>query len=174
LKTSPVNDVELRFRTLASGELRRSYRLAGLLVGSGPEAEDIVQDALTRAWRNMSRLRDPDKFQQWFDRIIVNACRDHLRRRRLITFAPVPDEALLIGTTDPFQAVLDRDEALGAMAGLDIEERAVIVLHYWADLTLEQVALRLGIPVGTAKTRLHRALRAMASVLGDRDREGSR
>ena len=71
-----------RFLRLANGELDRAYRLAGMLLGDQNEAEDATQDALVRAWQAAGSLRDPAGFQAWFDRILVNICRDRLRRRR--------------------------------------------------------------------------------------------
>jgi RNA polymerase sigma-70 factor (ECF subfamily) len=149
-----------QFVRMAEGELDRAYRLAGLILGSGGEAEDAVGDALERAWREIDRLRDMDRFQAWFDRILVNACRDRLRRRGRIRFIRLPgDDSPL--APDPFAAVLQADAAARAMRDLPDDEREVVVLHFWADLTLEAVADRLGRPVGTVKSRLHRALARM-------------
>ena len=146
-----------RFVRLAERELDRSYRLAGLILGSATEAEDAVGDALERAWREADRLRDPERFQAWFDRILVNSCRDRLRRRRTVTFVPIVDEEAGLAA-DPFRLVDDADEAVRAVAGLPADERIVVVLHFWGDLTLEATADHLGWPVGTVKSRLHRAL----------------
>jgi RNA polymerase sigma-70 factor, ECF subfamily len=70
------------FFGLADGQLDRAYRLAGLILGDEHEAQDATQDALLRAWQSVASLRDPAGFHGWFDRILVNACRDRLRRRR--------------------------------------------------------------------------------------------
>ena len=158
---------EDRFLRLAGGELDRAYRLAGLLLGDARDAEDATQDALVRAWRSISSLRDPDGFRAWFDRILVNVCRDRLRRRRLVRFVPLEGSGDSAETRDPFAALLDRDEALGHLRVLDPDERIVVVLHYWADLTLVAVGERLGWPLGTVKSRLHRALQKMAAAEGD-------
>jgi RNA polymerase sigma-70 factor (ECF subfamily) len=105
-------------------------------------------------------LRDPAAFEAWFDRIVVNACRDRMRRNSRVRFIELPaDDDRRVA--DPFKALLDRDEALRLIRRLAPDERVVVVLHYWADLPLTEVALRLGWPVGTVKTRLHRALEAM-------------
>jgi RNA polymerase sigma-70 factor (ECF subfamily) len=154
-----------RFLHLATSELDRAYRLAGLLLGDRAEAEDATQEALVRAWRAIASLRDPQGFQAWFDRILVNVCRDHLRRRgrvRFISLAAIGEPSV---TADPFRAVLDRDEVLRALASLDDDERLVIVLHYWADLTLASIAQRAGWRLGTVKSRLHRALRRIEAAL---------
>src|SRR5258706_7600170 len=150
-----------RFLRLANGELDRAYRWAGLILGDQHEAEDATQDALLRAWRSAASLRDPAGFQAWFDRILVNVCRDRLRRRGKVRMIAIDDAAFTSAERDPFRTIFDRDEVLRAMAALDDDERIVISLHYWADLTLEGVAERVGWPVGTVKSRLHRSLTTM-------------
>jgi RNA polymerase sigma-70 factor (ECF subfamily) len=159
---------EERFLCLAGSELDRAYRLAGFLLGDAHEAEDATQDALIRAWRSIRSLRDPDGFRPWFDRILVNLCRDRLRRRRRIRFIPLDGTDALTNARDPFGEILDRDEALGLLDLLEPDERIVVVLHYWADLTLVEVARRLDRPIGTVKSRLHRALDTMAMSFGGR------
>jgi RNA polymerase sigma-70 factor (ECF subfamily) len=153
-----------RFIELAMPRLDRAYRLAGLLLGSATEAEDAVQDALAATWRSWESLRDEARFDAWLDRTLVNGCRDRLRRRKVVRFIPI-DGAVEPVDADPFAAVLARDAVLRHLAVLDVDERAVVLLHYWADLRLEDVATRLAIPVGTAKSRLHRALDRMRARL---------
>ena len=102
-----------RFLRLANGELDRAYRLAGMLLGDQNEAEDATQDALMRAWQAAGSLRDPAGFQAWFDRILVNICRDRLRRRRRITFIPIDPEDTQADRRDLFRTVLDRDQVVG-------------------------------------------------------------
>jgi RNA polymerase sigma-70 factor (ECF subfamily) len=171
LGTATAGDAGDRFLRLANGELDRAYRLAGLLLGDEHEAQDATQDALIRAWQSIDALRDPAGFRAWFDRILVNICRDRLRRRRRITFVAIDaeaDEVRRPGTqyaADPFRAVLDRDHAVRALAAVSPDERIVLILHYWADLTLESVAERLGWPVGTVKTRLHHGLNEIRRAL---------
>lgn len=154
-----------RFLRLANGELDRAYRLAGLILADQHEAEDATQDALLRAWRSAGSLRDPAGFQAWFDRILVNVCRDRLRRRGKVRLIAIEDGLSASRDRDPFRTIIDRDEVLRAMASLDDDHRIVIVLHYWADLTLQGVAERVGWPIGTVKSRLHRGLMTMRSRL---------
>jgi RNA polymerase sigma factor (sigma-70 family) len=165
LATRGGADTADRFLRLADGELDRAYRLAGLILGDQHEAEDATQDALLRAWRAAASLRDPAGFQAWFDRILVNVCRDRLRRRGKVRLVELDEAQSISVVRDPFRTFLDRDEVLRAMASLDEDHRIVIVLHYWADLTLDAVAERVGWPVGTVKSRLHRALATMRSRL---------
>lgn len=145
------------FVRLAEAELDRAYRLAGLILGDATEAEDAVQDAMYRGWRAAESLRRIEDFRAWFDRILVNGCRDRLRRRGRVRFVALETGASP-AVADPFRAVLDRDEALRSIAVLEPDERVVIVLHYWADLTLDDIGRRLGWPLGTVKSRLHRGL----------------
>jgi RNA polymerase sigma-70 factor (ECF subfamily) len=142
--------------------------LAGLILRDQHEAEDATQDALLRAWRSAGSLRDPGGFQAWFDRILLNVCRDRLRRRGKVRLIPIGDGISASADHDPFRTIFDRDEVLRAMASLDDDHRIVIVLHYWADLTLEGVAARVGWPIGTVKSRLHRGLTTMRSHLDAR------
>lgn len=142
-------------------ELDRAYRIAGLILGTGPDAEEAAAHAVEHAWERRVQLRDLARFRAWFDRILVNECRDHIRRRGRVTFIELTPAADRPADLDPFRGVADHDEVLRAMAGLDVDERAVIVMHYWADLTLPDVAERLGWRVGTVKSRLHRALDKM-------------
>lgn len=165
-------DVGRRFVRLAGGELDRAYRLAGLILGDRSAAEDAVQDALLRAWNAAGSLRDPSGFQAWFDRILVNVCRDRLRRQRTVRFVAVGPAQHQIEDGDPFGAVLERDEALRALAGLPADERVVLILHYWADLSLEGVADRLGWRTATVKSRLHRGLTRIRTRLQADGTEG--
>jgi len=157
-----ASDTTNPFLGLARPELDRAYRLAGLLLGDRAEAEDATQDALLRAWHRRQTLRDTAQFQAWFDRIHVNGCRDRLRRRRSVRFIALEGAGDPAGSGDPFRSVVDRDEVLRLVARLDDDERVVVVLRYWADLPLGEIAERTGWPLGTVKSRLHRALASMA------------
>jgi RNA polymerase sigma-70 factor (ECF subfamily) len=155
-----------RVLDLADGGLDRAFRLAGLILGDQAEAEDATQDALVRAWRASKTLRDPAGFDAWFDRILINVCRDRLRRRGKVRLVTLDGAAGTVVGEDPFRKVYADDELLGAMRALGDDERMVLILHFWADLTLEAVGARLECPVGTVKSRLHRGLQAMRGQLG--------
>ena len=156
----PAKLVADRLRGMTPAELTRAYRLAGLFLGNTHDAEDATQDALMRAWRSATSLRDPARFDAWFDRILVNACRDRLRRRGRIRFIGIEGESSL-ASADPFGEFLERDDVLRRLTALDDDLRLVVVLHYWGDLRLEDLAERVGWPVGTVKSRLNRALAKM-------------
>lgn len=149
--------------------LDRGYRLAGLLLADAHEAEDAVQDALIVAWQSFDTLREADKFGAWFDRILVNGCRDRLRRRNIVRFIPMDGEPEP-ASQDPFVAFIERDALLGGLGDLTADERIVVVLRFWADFPLEGIAERLGWPLGTVKSRLHRALgRLRTTLVNDRE-----
>ena len=153
------------FARLADQELDRAYRLAGLILGSFNDAEDATHDAYVRAWDRVGSLRDPAGFQAWFDRILVNVCRDRLRRSRIVRFVPVDGEAAGRPAPDVFEPLAGARDLLAALAGLEPDLRVAVVLRYWADLTVDDVAARMGIPAGTVKSRLHRALGQMRERL---------
>jgi RNA polymerase sigma factor (sigma-70 family) len=161
LTTGRDGVVAERFLRLANGELDRAYRLGGLILGNRQEAEDATQEALLRAWQSTGSLRDPGGFQAWFDRILVNVCKDRLRRRGRVRVIPLDPILAVPEDRDPFREISDTDDVARAIASLDDDLRIVIVLHYWADLTLEGVAERVGWPLGTVKSRLHRGLKLM-------------
>jgi len=176
LDVGGATETRERFLRQAGRELDRAYRLAGLLLGDRSDAEDATQEALLRAWTSLGSLRDPAGFQAWFDRILVNLCRDRLRRRGRVRFIPIegPGAGPERATADPFRDVLDRDETTRALAVLEPDERVVVVLHYWGDLTLAAVAERTGWPIGTVKSRLHRALGKLEARLGAPPHGGTR
>ncbi len=140
------------------------YRLAGYLLGDADEAQDAVQEALIKAWRNWPSLRDPDRFGPWFDRIVVNVCRDRMRRHRTLRMVDL-EAAGDVESADPFRRMLVEDEVAAAVGRLDPDHRIVIVLRFWQDLALEQVSDRLDLPLGTVKSRLHYALKALRKEL---------
>ena len=158
------DDLSDVFAALTPHHLDRAYRLAWAILGNDEEAQDATQDALTVAWRQRRSLRDPDNLEAWLGRILVNTCRDRLRSR-----ARRPIQSLDLGSLpsvpDGSQAAASRDELGRALASLNPDQRIVIVLRFWADLTVEDIADRLGVPAGTVKSRLHNSLRALRSSL---------
>lgn len=122
-------------------------------------------DAIERAHRAIGQLRDESQFQGWFDRIVVNACRDRLRRRRVVRIVAMDAAEGRSDQADPFAAVLERDVALQALRVLPPDERAIVILRFWADLQVDEIARRVDAPAGTVKSRLHRALGRLREVL---------
>jgi RNA polymerase sigma-70 factor, ECF subfamily len=128
-------------------------------------AEDAVQAALITAWRELRTLRDPDRFEPWLHRILTNQCYVEAKRRTRwsagIRVVPIerPIEAPGVLTID------DRDELERALRRLTIEQQTVLVFHYYLGLSHSEVADRLGIPVGTARSRLHHATAALRATL---------
>jgi RNA polymerase sigma-70 factor (ECF subfamily) len=151
------------FGRIAERHLPDLYRLAAAMVGED-DAHDVTQETLVAAWREMPRLREVDRFPAWLRSIHMNRCRNLLRTRRR---RPVISHGI-----DPSAVYLTdgrlRDEPISrlhaawvvdeALDHLPADERAVFALHYISDLTLREVGRTLGIPEGTAKTRLHSGL----------------
>jgi RNA polymerase sigma-70 factor (ECF subfamily) len=156
------------FRELAHEHLDASYRLASVILGNPVDAQDATHDAFVQAWRRWSTLRDPAKFGPWFDRILVNTCRDRLRRTsRWRTEDLSPDLAAAVG--DATNQVIDRDVLGEALAALSPDHRVVVVLRFYRDLTAEDIARLLAIPAGTVHSRLHHALKRLRAALDDAD-----
>jgi RNA polymerase sigma-70 factor (ECF subfamily) len=160
------------FAALAGAAIARLDSAAWLILRNPEQAQDAVQNALVRAWRDLPTLRDPDRFDAWLNRLVVRACIDEARRLRRhrvdveLTEIAFPAVAGVESTID------DRDQLERGFLRLDPEQRAVIVLHHYLDLPLPAVAASLGIPVGTAKSRLHRALGQMRAALEADARSG--
>jgi RNA polymerase sigma-70 factor, ECF subfamily len=155
------------FRRLSAGRLDASYRLARAILVEPAEAEDAVQDACVQAWRQWSTLRDRSRFEPWFDRILVNTCRNRLRSRAR---SRVQDISLVVSVAQPgdqYAASRDRDELGIALARLDVDHRLVVALRYYGDFTVDQIATRTGLRPGTVKSRLHHALRKLHQALDD-------
>jgi len=149
------------FGVLLSGHLARLDTAARLILRDPELARDAVQEAMLRAWKNLRGLRDPDRLGPWLHRLTVNACLDIARKRRgrtlEIELTPIHDTAV----PDTTSRVADALHVERMLAAVDPAQRAVVVLHFYLDLTLPETAAALGIPVGTAKSRLNRALAAM-------------
>jgi RNA polymerase sigma-70 factor (ECF subfamily) len=157
------------FGVLVGGHLPRLDAAARLILRDPELARDAVQDATLRAWRNMRGLRDPDRLGAWLHRLLVNACLDIARKRRGRSFevelTPLHDPP----TADATSRVADALYVERMLGTIDPAQRVVVVLHYYLDLTLPETAATLGIPVGTAKSRLNRALEAMRVRVADED-----
>ena len=154
------------FSDLAERHLAESYRLAALILGDRADAEDATHDAFVGAWKSWGSLRDPARFEAWFGRILVNVCRDRLRRSRRHGVTDLSDELLAAPANgDIAAAAADRDAVGRGLARLDPDRRIVLVLRYYRDLPVEEIAARVGVPAGTVKSRLHYALRDLGVAL---------
>jgi RNA polymerase sigma-70 factor (ECF subfamily) len=143
----------------------RCFALAYRIVRSRTVAEDAVQQALLSAWRDLPRLRDPERFEAWLYRTLLRACYAELRRHRRWSgmSSALPDE--LPGGPDPSRVSDDRDALERAFARLSPDRRAIFMLHHHSGFPLPQVAEIVGIPLGTAKSRLHYATQTLRSAL---------
>jgi RNA polymerase sigma-70 factor (ECF subfamily) len=158
------------FRARVCGSLDVAYRRAAVLLGNRFEAEDAVHDAAERAWWAWGSLRDEARFDAWFGRILVNVCRDRLRRRRRVAVIEVRDAAVdaVDRSAGPqLDRLADRARIVDALAGLSADERVAVVLRYEADLTVPEIARLTGAREGTIKSRLHHALRKLRIALDE-------
>jgi RNA polymerase sigma-70 factor, ECF subfamily len=153
------------FAELAGAAISRLDSAAWLILRDAEQAKDAVQNALVRAWRDLPTLRDPDRFDQWLHRLLIRACIDEARRLRRHRVDVELVNLDLHAIVDATSVIEDRDLLERGFVRLAPEMRAVIVLHHYLDLPLPSVAVMLGIPVGTAKSRLHRALGLMRAAL---------
>jgi RNA polymerase sigma-70 factor (ECF subfamily) len=149
------------FTALVDVRLARLDAAARLTLRDAELARDAVQEALIRAWRDLPGLRDPDRFDAWLHRLLIHACLDLVRRRKRRV---IEVELLAIdapAARDVAGDLADRQVLDQALASLAPGHRAVVALHYLLGMPLPEVAATLGIPIGTAKSRLHYALAAM-------------
>ena len=160
------------FGRLADGHLDAAYRLARAILRDPGEAQDATHDAFLQAWRKWSTLRDPSRFEPWFDRILVNSCRNRLRHASRWPTTDISAEVVM-AAGDPFSQTTDRDVLGPALATLSAEQRIVVALRYYRDLTISEIASRLDIPVGTAQSRLHYALERLHVAIDTANARGA-
>jgi RNA polymerase sigma-70 factor, ECF subfamily len=153
------------FAVLAGAFVARLDAAARLILRDHELARDAVQEGFIAAWRNLPTLRDPDRFEAWLRRLVVRSCIDALRRRgrQPVEVELTPIHGPVIG--DEASAIADREVLDAALRRLEPELRAIVVLHYYLGLPLPDVAAALGIPTGTAKSRLHRSLVALRATI---------
>jgi RNA polymerase sigma-70 factor (ECF subfamily) len=153
------------FAVLVREAIARLDAAARLILRDRELARDAVQDTLIAAWRSLPGLRSPERFDAWLHRLLVRACMDVFRRRRS---RPVEVEVRAVGgpmTDDIAQDIIERAVIDDALRRLDPAWRAVVVLHFFLGMPLPEAAAILGIPLGTAKSRLHRSLGLMRLTL---------
>jgi RNA polymerase sigma-70 factor (ECF subfamily) len=151
------------FEALAIAVSGRLYTVARLILRDTHLAEDAVQETLVHIWRSLPTLRDLDRFDAWSYRLVVNACADAGRQRRRLSA-----EVRLItppAGSDATAEAADRDQLERGFRHLSPDQRTVLVLHYYVGLPAREVAEVMGIPVGTAKSRIHYATEIMRAAL---------
>jgi RNA polymerase sigma-70 factor (ECF subfamily) len=162
------------FSELARVSVGRLYVVARLILRDDARAEDATQEALVAAWQRLAGLRDPDRFEAWLHRLLVHACyREAGRVKRRRTYEVQVDPLVMPeaspATADPrFDVATElagRDQLERGFRRLDLDQRAVLVMHYYLGFSLDEAAVALAIPPGTVRSRLHRAIAAMRSAL---------
>lgn len=164
------------FEALVDARLGSALRTAMAILGNESDARDATQDTFVRVWRDLSGLRDAARFDQWFGRILVNTCRSAVRGRgrrwvREVSVTAMPGAG---AGFDPPAAPRDLrswddDMVSRALDRVSVAERTILVLHYYEELSLADIAGQLGIPAKTVKSRLFTARRALErAVEGER------
>lgn len=153
------------FSALAASVVDRLYATAMLILRDHSMADDATQETIVRAWRDLPSLRDPDRFDAWLRRLLVNACHDEGRRQRQrrpeITLLPNHEPSI----SDSSAGLAERDALERGFRRLTPDHRTAVVLHHYVGLSLSEVAEAIGIPIGTAKSRVHHATQALRAAL---------
>jgi RNA polymerase sigma-70 factor (ECF subfamily) len=153
----------------------RLYGIAYRILRDQYLAEDALQQALISIWNELPKLRDPDRFDAWTYRVIVRAATAEARKagRGGPTAPLLPDDADVSRAPDEYRAVADRDALERGFSRISAEQRAVLVLQHYAGLSQAEIADVLGIPLGTAGSRIHYAARALRAAIESDSRLGS-
>jgi RNA polymerase sigma-70 factor (ECF subfamily) len=151
------------FALLIEPRATRLLRTARAILGNEADAWEAAQETLIAAWIRLPALRDADRFDAWLNRTLVNKCRDALRRRKRVREIDIGGAGLTV--SDGSEAQADQAAVLAAFDRLSVDDRHLLVLHHLHDLPLAQIAVQLGIPIGTAKSRLWSARRALERAL---------
>ena len=153
------------YALLATGMADRFLAVARRILRDLDLAQDATQQALLAVWQDLPHLRDPARFEAWSYRLLVRACYAEGRKQR--RWAPnlrlLPADELM--DAGGYDSVVDRDQLEAGFRRLSLDHRTVVVLHHYLDLPLDRVAELLGVPVGTVRSRLHYAMRALRAAL---------
>jgi RNA polymerase sigma-70 factor (ECF subfamily) len=160
------------FSELVRLHIDKLYAIARLILFDADRAQDATQETLILAWRDIAALRDPDRFEAWLRRLLVNACYREAKRVRKRWTMEKDVLRVDLGTPDMSGFVADRDELERGFQRLDPDQRILLVLHYYVGLPLQDTADALGLPIGTVKSRLHRATHALRARLDADSRPG--
>ena len=153
------------FETLIAAAYDRLFAIAYRILRDRTAAEDATQDAVVRCWRDLRGLREPDRFEAWLHRLLVNACRDLVRhdRRRPTEVLGTGIDAAAAG--DEFGRLADHDELERAFLQLPADQRVALVLTHYVGYSAPELAVILNVPTGTVYSRLHYGARAMREAL---------
>ena len=153
------------FVDLIRSRADRLFAIAQRILRDVDRAEDALQDALVIAWRDLRGLRDPDRFDAWLHRLLVNVCivQASRERRRVVNLRVLPVDGP--AAPDQLLNVVVRDQLERGFRRLPPEQRAILTLHHFVGYSPTEIAETLGIPAGTARSRLHHAHRAMRAAL---------
>jgi RNA polymerase sigma-70 factor (ECF subfamily) len=157
------------FANLIGDAANRLYALACLILRESDRAEDATQEAFVRAWRELPRLRDPERFDAWLRRLVVNACYDEarrVRRRAEVSLLSLGDRSVV----DSASAMAESDRVERAFRRLPLDQRTVLVLQHHFELSHAEIAETLGIPLGTVKSRVRYGAATMRASLEADDR----
>jgi RNA polymerase sigma factor (sigma-70 family) len=156
---------ERAFASLALTHGGRLHAVAHRILRDISLAEDATQQALLAIWRDLPQLRDPNRFEAWSYRLLVRACYAEASRSRRsapnLRLLPADEPAVDSG----MRLVIDRDQLERGFRRLSIDQRAVVVLHHYLDMTVDEIAQALGVPTGTVRSRLHHAMRGLRAAL---------
>jgi len=158
------------FAALTFDSTKRLHATARLILREDEAAKDAVQDALLGAWLNLRSLREPDRFDAWLHRLLINACYRTAKRRRIRDVVELSVSTDPGDTPDLQRALAMRDQLDRGFRRLTIEQRAVLVVRHYMGLSLLETAEVLGVPLGTVQSRLNRATSAMRAALEADDR----
>jgi RNA polymerase sigma-70 factor (ECF subfamily) len=153
------------FDAIATAVYDRLYAVGRRILRDGNAAEDAVQEALIRGWRDLRSLREPERFEAWMHRLLVRACQDQVRRRHPFDVRAVVSNIDRADPADDYVSVAQRDELDRAFLQLPVEHRAALVLTHYVGLPATEVGRILGIPPGTVYSRLHYGAQRMRSAL---------
>jgi RNA polymerase sigma-70 factor (ECF subfamily) len=150
---------------LIRSRIDRLFAVAQRILRDADRAEDALQDALVVAWRDLRGLRDPDRFDAWLQRLLINICIAEARRerRRVANLRVLPLDGPV--APDELLSIADRDQLERGFRRLPPDQRAILVLHHFLGYPPAAIAELLEIPAGTARSRLHHAHRAMRAAL---------
>ncbi|MEX2011642.1 MAG: RNA polymerase sigma factor [Chloroflexota bacterium] len=165
---------EEAFGRLAVAIGDRLHTVAHRILRDTDLAEDATQQALLAIWRDLPGLRDPTRFEAWSYRLLVRACYGEARRDRrwAPNLALLPDNDRVL--SDSSGLIVDRDQLERGFRRLSVDHRAVVVLHHYLDMSLDEIAEALGVPPGTVRSRLHHAMRALRAALDADARQPAR